>query len=108
LLGLLAQSSRKLNLWQACQEIGKKSSKIVPLGAPSKLGLCAASLFPEIGRKFELEGAQIVQTGDPEPHEGEPTFLEFLTMVESALFGGRHGDDAEVRDPVPVRISQGH
>jgi hypothetical protein len=31
---LQAQSSRDLNLWQACQEIGKKSSKIVPLGAP--------------------------------------------------------------------------
>jgi hypothetical protein len=29
-----AQSSRRLDLWQDCHEIAKKSSKIVPLGAP--------------------------------------------------------------------------
>ena len=75
---------------------------------PSKFGSCAPSLFPEICRKFELEGSQIVQTGDPEPHEGESTFLKFLVMVEGARFGGRHRDDAKVRDPVPVGISRGH
>jgi hypothetical protein len=32
---LQAQSGQKLDLWQGCQEIGKKSSKIVALGAPS-------------------------------------------------------------------------
>jgi hypothetical protein len=31
---LEAQSRRELNLWQTCDEVGKKSSNIVPLGAP--------------------------------------------------------------------------
>ena len=31
---LEARSSRELNLWQNCHEVTKKSSKIVPLGAP--------------------------------------------------------------------------
>jgi hypothetical protein len=31
---LQAQSSRELNVWQICHEIGEESSKIVPLGAP--------------------------------------------------------------------------
>jgi hypothetical protein len=36
---LQTQSSRQLNLWQDCHDIGEKGSEIVPLGAPLLLGL---------------------------------------------------------------------
>jgi hypothetical protein len=32
----------KLNLWHGCHEIIKKSSKIVPLGAPLSPPMCSA------------------------------------------------------------------
>jgi hypothetical protein len=35
---LQVQSSKDLNLWQTFHEIAEKSSKIVPLGAPSSGG----------------------------------------------------------------------
>jgi hypothetical protein len=46
---LHTQFSRDLNMWQICDEIAKKSSKIVPLGAP---------FLPQTLRPFETrEGA---------------------------------------------------
>jgi|HubBroStandDraft_4_1064222.scaffolds.fasta_scaffold66810_2 hypothetical protein len=33
---LLAQSGREFDPWQACHEFAEESSKIVPLGAPSR------------------------------------------------------------------------
>lgn len=39
-MSLQAQSGKKINLWQRCQEIVKKGAKIVALGAPLFCMIC--------------------------------------------------------------------
>jgi len=56
---LLAQSGREFDLWQACHEFPKESSKIVPLGAPVSTGVFRQSLPPVPLARIERMTGQI-------------------------------------------------
>ena len=43
-IALEAQWTSEVKLWQTCYEIGEKSSKIVPLGAPPHWGVIGRNL----------------------------------------------------------------